>query len=210
MDPSLWITPLLILVAEICVVTIGTLRIIFVSRGHKYLAPMLGFFEILIWLFAISQIMQNLSDWACFLAFAVGFTLGNFFGIIIEKKLALGTVMVRIITHRDAAPLIAQLRLANFGVTSVLGQGAKGKVHVVMTVIKRRQLPEVVALIETHHPNAFYAVDELQSTNEGIFPVAERPGILPLPLVKLWSAKTFQPSFGSAVDMTARLPNTAD
>ena len=186
MELSALALPLLIFAAEVCVVTLGTLRIIFVARGRKFLAPTLGFFEVLSWLFAVSQIMQNLSDWMCFFAFALGFTLGNYFGILIEKMLALGTVIVRIITHRDAALLIEQLRAANFGVTEIDGQGAKGKVAIVMTVVKRKQLPAVVALIETHHPNAFYAVDDLQSAYEGIFPTPrKRPGIVPLPIFKL-------------------------
>src|ERR1044071_7902580 len=71
-----------IFLAEMCVVTIGTLRIIFVARGRKYLAPLLGFFEIMSWLFAIGQVMQNLDNPVCFLAFAAGFTLGNFLGIL--------------------------------------------------------------------------------------------------------------------------------
>jgi uncharacterized protein YebE (UPF0316 family) len=184
-DPSLFALPLLIFVAEVCVVTLGTLRIIFVARGQKVLAPLLGFFEILIWLFAISQIMQNLSNATCFVAYAVGFTLGNYLGIIIEKKLAMGTVIVRIITHREAVGLIDQMRAASFGVTTVEAQGATGTVQIVMTVVKRKQLPEVVALIETHHPNAFYAVDDLQSACEGIFPAAKsKAGIVPLPFFK--------------------------
>lgn len=190
MELSTLFLPVLILLAEVCVVTLGTLRIIFVARGAKIIAPMLGFFEILIWLFAISQILQNLNDWACFLAFALGFTLGNLFGILIEKKLAMGTSLVRIITHRNAGGLISQLRAARFGVTCVEGHGATGKVNIVMTVVKRKQLPEVTSLIETHHPNAFYAVDELQSACEGIFPVAsERPDVMPLPLFKILGGK---------------------
>ena len=186
MDASSLLIPLLIFVAEACVVTIGTLRIIFVGRGYKVLAPIFGFFEILLWLIAMRLVMQNLSDWMCFIAFALGFTLGNLFGILIEKKLAMGTVIVRVITHRDAAPLIKQLRLANFGVTGVEGQGASGKVQIVMTVVKRKQLPEIVALIETHHPNAFYAVDDVQSACEGIFPAGNsRPGIIPTPIFKM-------------------------
>src|SRR5438045_1109329 len=78
--------PLLVFFAELCVVTISTLRIIFISRGMKYLAPLLGFFEITIWLFAIGQVMQNLNDAGCFLGFASGFTLGNFLGVLIEKR----------------------------------------------------------------------------------------------------------------------------
>jgi uncharacterized protein YebE (UPF0316 family) len=179
--------PLLIFLAEVCVVTFGTLRIIFVARGQKILAPALGFFEVFIWLLAICQVMQNLSDWTCFIAFALGFMLGNYLGIIIEQKLALGTVIVRVITHRDAACLIEQLRAANFGVTCVEGKGTTGKVQIVMTIVKRKQLPEVVALIQTCHPGAFYAVDELQSACEGIFPAAKpKPGLVPLPFSKVF------------------------
>ena len=190
MDLSTFALPLVIFAAEMCVVTLGTLRIIFVARGQKILAPALGFFEVLIWLFAISQIMQNLSNWECFIAFALGFTLGNYLGIIIEKQLAMGTVNVRIITHRDAGDLIGQLRSANFGVTSIEGYGATGKVQIVMTVVKRKQLPVVIALIETHHPNAFYAVEELQSAYEGVFPSrTSNPGSLALPLVRMFTKK---------------------
>jgi uncharacterized protein YebE (UPF0316 family) len=185
-DLSTLLIPLLIFAAEVCVVTLGTLRIIFVARGQKALAPVLGFFESFIWLVAISQIMRDHSDWTCFIAFGLGFALGNYLGICVEKRLALGTVIVRIITHRDAGDLIARLRGANFGVTAVEGHGATGKVQIVMTVVKRKQLPRITALIETHHPSAFFSVDDLQSASEGIFPtVKERPGIIPLSLTNL-------------------------
>ena len=186
MDAWTYLTPLLIFAAEVCVVTLSTIRIIFVARGYKYLAPLFGFFEIVLWLFAIQQVMTNLSDWRCSLAFALGFALGNLLGILIEKKLAMGTLFVRVITHRDADTLIEQMRLANFGVTCVAGEGGTGKVQIVMTVIKRRQLPEIDALIQTYHPNAFYAVDDVQAACEGIFPTPkERPSIVPLPFGKL-------------------------
>src|SRR5262245_45199385 len=104
-----------IFVAEMCVVTVGTLRIIFIARGWRYLARFLGFVEVLPWLFAISQVMQHLSSPECFLAFALGFTAGNFLGMHIERKLAMGKVIVRVITHRDAADLLDELRAGNFG-----------------------------------------------------------------------------------------------
>src|SRR4051794_5677161 len=109
--------PLLIFLAEVCVVTLGTVRIISVSRGRKLLAPLLGFFEVAIWLFAIGQVMKNLGDLGCNLAFAGGFTLGNFLGILLEGRLALGTLLVRIITPRDTARLAEGLRAAGYGVT---------------------------------------------------------------------------------------------
>jgi uncharacterized protein YebE (UPF0316 family) len=93
--------PLLIFAAEVCVVTLSTVRIIFISQGRKFLAPLLGFFEVGTWLFAIGQVMKNLNDPSCYLAFAAGFTLGNFLGILLEGRLALGTLLVRVITPRD-------------------------------------------------------------------------------------------------------------
>src|SRR5204863_3968288 len=93
---------LAIFLAEMCVVTLGTLRIIFVARGRKYLAPLLGFFEILTWLFAIGQVMQNLNDPFCFFAFALGFTVGNFLGIVVETRLALGIATVRIFARQES------------------------------------------------------------------------------------------------------------
>ena len=187
--------PLVIFVAEMCVVTLATLRIIFIARGNKYLAPLLGFFEVLIWLFAISQVMQNLDDSACFIAFALGFTLGNFLGILIEKKLALGMAVVRIITSRPAQALIDNLRAAQFGVTSIEGQGATGPVQIVMTVVKRRRLEDVFEMIEAHHPNAFYAVDELQSASEGIFPDT-KPALIPALPSALKLLRQFRPGAG--------------
>jgi uncharacterized protein YebE (UPF0316 family) len=102
--------------------------------------------------------------------FAGGFALGTFPGISIERKLALGTAIVRIITNRPTQSLIDHLRAAKFGVTSIDGRGAAGPIQIFMTAVKRRQLEEVFDLIETHQPGAFYAVDDLQAASEGIFP----------------------------------------
>ena len=72
-----FLLPLLIFLARICDVTIGTMRIIMVSKGKKLLAPVLGFFEVLIWVMAIGKIMQNLSNPVCYIAYAGGFAIGN-------------------------------------------------------------------------------------------------------------------------------------
>src|SRR5215472_9446510 len=127
--------PFYIFLAEVCVVTISTMRTIFVARGMKFLAPLLGVFEVSIWLFAIGEVMKNLNDWRCSAAFAGGFTLGNFLGILLEAKLAMGSVGIHMITHQDASQLIDSLRAAEYGVTSIEAEGATGRVHVVYTVI---------------------------------------------------------------------------
>jgi uncharacterized protein YebE (UPF0316 family) len=164
--------PLLIFFAEMCVVTLSTMRIIFVSRGRRFLAPLLGFFEVCIWLFAVGQTMRHLDDLFCSVGFAGGFTLGSFFGILLERLLALGTVVIRIITSKDAELLLARLHEAGFGATSVDGQGATGPVKVVLSVVPRRRLGLVMALLKEIDPKLFYSIDDIQAASEGIFPRA--------------------------------------
>jgi uncharacterized protein YebE (UPF0316 family) len=171
--------PLFIFLAELCVITISTLRTIFVARGRKFLAPLLGFFEVSIWLFAIGQVMRNLSDLTCSAAFAGGFTLGNFLGVLLESKLALGNAVVRIITRKDAGDLIDALRSAGYGVTAVDARGSTGPVQIILTVIRRRDLGRVVALAKDFDPKVFYSVDEVKEAAEGVAPRRGLHGLLP-------------------------------
>ena len=188
--------PFLVFFAELCVVTLSTLRIIFIARGNKVLPPMLGFFEISIWLFAIGKVMQNLNDWTCFVAFAAGFTIGNFLGVMLEARLAIGNLVVRVITHRNGGDIVEALKAAEYGVTSIDAQGATGPVQVILTVIPRKELENVVALIKACDPKVFYSVDDLQSATAGVHPASgERarsllPGLLRWP----WPSRlrTFQ------------------
>ncbi len=173
--------PFYIFLAEVCVVTISTMRTIFVARGMKFLAPLLGMFEVSIWLFAIGEVMKHLNDWRCSAAFAGGFTLGNFLGILLEEKLAMGSVGIHMITHQDADQLIEALRAADYGVTCIKAEGATGPVHVVYTVIKRKNLAHVLTIARRSHPNVFYSVDDLHSAAAGVAPLTRRrwTGLIP-------------------------------
>ena len=126
---TLILLPVLIFLARVLDVSFGTIRIIFISRGRKYLAPVIGFFEILIWLVAIGKVMQNLDNVFCYVAYAGGFAAGNFTGMWIEEKLAMGTLIVQIITRQDASALMGSLKSSGFGVTAVPAQGTTGQVH---------------------------------------------------------------------------------
>ncbi len=170
---SLIILPLLIFAARVMDMTLGTIRIIFVSRGRKFLAPIFGFFEIIIWLFAIGQIMQHLTNITYYLAYAGGFTSGIFVGITIEEKMAMGTVVVRVITKKDAHELIECLKSAGYGVTSFDGQGGTGQVKLIYTTIKRKDTNKVVEIIRMFDPKAFFSIEEVRLANEGIFPSAK-------------------------------------
>lgn len=170
-DFIVWIIiPLLIFTARIIDVTLGTLRIIFVSKGRKWLAPAFGFVEVIIWLIAIGQVMQHLTNIACYLAYGAGFAAGTFIGITIEERLAVGLLVVRIVTAKDPGPLRATLIEGGYGVTAVDGQGANGPVKLIYTVIRRKDLPEVAARIHSVDPKAFYSTEEARTANEGVFP----------------------------------------
>jgi uncharacterized protein YebE (UPF0316 family) len=170
------ILPILIFLARICDVSLGTIRVIFISKGIRYLAPIIGFFEVIIWLLAIGQIMNNLTNFVAYIAYGAGFAAGTYIGMVIEEKISLGLVSVRIITKKDPRELIQYLRLNNYGVTSLDGEGGTGKVKMVFTIIKRQDLPHVVEIIKKFHPNAFYSVDDVKSVGEGIFPENRLPG----------------------------------
>jgi uncharacterized protein YebE (UPF0316 family) len=164
------ILPILIFIARICDVSLGTIRVIFVSRGYRHLAPILGFFEISIWLFAIGQIMRDINDISIYLAYAAGFATGTFVGIALEEKLSLGTVLVRIITKRDYTDLTGALRGAGYGLTTHAADGTQGQVTIVFTVVKRQDLPQVIEIIKRFNPHAFYSVEDVRHASEGIFP----------------------------------------
>ena len=171
-----WVVlPLLIFVSRVCDVTMGTLRIIFVSRGKKYLAPVIGFFESTIWLLAISQIMQNVSNVVCILAYAAGFATGNYVGILVEDKLAMGTLIIRIILSEGATGLQKRLYDAGFGVTSIDARGMSGDVKIIYTVIKRKDLGRSVEIIDGCGEKAFYSIEDAKSVKEGFFSAQSRP-----------------------------------
>lgn len=166
-----FVIPFLIFIARVLDVSLGTVRVIFISRGLKYMAPLIGFLEILIWLLAISQIMKNLSNPACYIAYAGGFAMGNFVGIWIAEKLSLGVVLIRVITAKDASQLVEFLKSADYGVTSVDGHGTTGQVKVIFTIVPRREAQSVVGLIKKFNPKAFYSIEEVGFVEKGIFPL---------------------------------------
>lgn len=168
------ITPALIFIARLIDVSIGTMRIIFLSRGHRAMAPLLGFVEILVWLLAIRQVFTQLDNPAAFVAYAGGFAAGNYLGLRIEAKLAIGLLAVRIITAEDSRDLIARLNAQDFGVTSMAARGVTGDVQLIFTIVPRRQMDRVTDIVRSLHPRAFISVSDVKSVTEGVFPPSWR------------------------------------
>jgi uncharacterized protein YebE (UPF0316 family) len=171
-----WVVlPGIIFLARLIDVALGTLRIIFVSRSMRKLAPLVGFFESLIWLFAISQIVLNLSNVMSYFAFAAGFATGNFVGIYLENKLSIGLLSVRVVTTEDGSDLINYLREHNFGVTSVSATGVSGRVRLIISVIKRKDLDEYIGIVKQFNPKAFISIEDVRSVKEGYFYQDSKP-----------------------------------
>lgn len=166
---SYGIMPFLIFLARICDVSIGTLRIIFVSKGKRNIAPILGFFEVLIWITAISKIMQNLDNYINYVAYAAGFATGNLVGMIIEEKLAIGIQMIRVFISEKGMELVTILNNNGFGATTVEAHGAKEKVHLVYTIVHRNEMEKALEVINAFNPRAFYTIEDVRAVNEGIF-----------------------------------------
>jgi uncharacterized protein YebE (UPF0316 family) len=158
-------------------VSIGTIRIVMVSKGHKIWAPILGFFEVLIWLIAITKIIQNLDNWLCYIAYGLGFAAGNYVGLIIEEKMALGIVKLQIITRMEAGKLIENLKAAGYGITHHNARGSNEDVSIIYSIIKRSEIRKVEGIIKTTNPKAFYSIEDIKFVNEGVFPLVPKTRI---------------------------------
>ena len=160
------ILPLFIFLARVFDVSIGTMRVIFISRGFKLFAALCGFFEILIWLMAITQIMKNLDNVYNYIAYASGFASGNYIGMIIEEKIALGNVLIRVVTQNDLQDLRDYMKTQNYGVTLLDAEGHYGNVKILFTVIPRQKLGPVISFIKNMNPQAFYTIEDIRFVNE--------------------------------------------
>jgi uncharacterized protein YebE (UPF0316 family) len=162
------VLPLLIILARIVDVSIGTIKIILIAKGNKTIAPILGFFEVLVWLLAVTRIFENLDNWVCYIAYAFGFALGSFIGIKIEEKLAIGVQIIRVITRKEASELIKVLRGKGFGVTSLEAEGSQGKVGILYSIVNRKSITEIVRIIKDYNPNAFYTIEDIRFVSQQI------------------------------------------
>jgi uncharacterized protein YebE (UPF0316 family) len=168
----IWVVlPVMVFFARLADVTLGTLRIIFISRGKRNVAPLLGFVEVFIWITIVSQIVSHAHNILAYLAYAAGFATGAFVGMYIEDRLAIGVQVILTIVQEKADVLTENLHRAGYGVTCVDGEGSNGPVKVVYTVYPRKYLKEILSIIHLTHPHAFLSIHDITSTQAGIFPL---------------------------------------
>lgn len=149
---------LLIMVMRIADVSIGTVRTILVVQGRKYLAGITGFVEVLIWVFAIRFIMQNLDQLPNLFGYAAGFGLGNIIGISLEQKIGLGYVQLTIISKFKTDDIVNKLRTMKYGVTILPGEGGSGGVSIAVLVAPRKFQKKILNIIDQIDPDAFITI----------------------------------------------------
>ncbi|MCB2205587.1 DUF2179 domain-containing protein [bacterium] len=162
--------PLLIFLARVIDVTLETIRIILISRGLKLVASIMGFFEILVWLIALGQIMQRLTDPINYIAYASGFAVGNYVGIWIENRLAMGLAILRIITQNNFMEIVIAIQSMGYGTTYVEAHGEKGPGVIVFAVVKRKDVRNITTVIRKIDHDAFYTVEDVRSVSQATFP----------------------------------------
>ncbi len=165
--PVAWV-PVFIFFARILDVSLGTLRIVFVSRGLRTTATIVGFVEILIWITVVAQVFQNLDNWVNYVAFAGGFAAGTFVGMTIEHKLKMGVQICRIISQHDTSVFIQQLASNDFRVTAMDAEGTQGEVKILFIIVRRKRIQELTRLIYEFDPKAIYSIEDVKHASEFI------------------------------------------
>ncbi|HEX7090908.1 MAG TPA: DUF2179 domain-containing protein [Longimicrobiales bacterium] len=166
--------PLLIFCLRIFDVSISTIRVLLAVRSHRMAVPVLGFFEVSVWIIAVGSAIRNLESIWHVLGYAGGFAAGNFVGLWIEEKLAFGYATVRIVSTHGGVELAEALRDRGFGVTEFSGHGREGPVEVVYTVLRRRDVPQIFEEVERWDPQAFVTVEEPRQVRSGWRPARRR------------------------------------
>ena len=163
--------PLLIFVMRIADVSLATVRMLLIMRNARLWAPLIGFFEVLIWLLAAGTAIQHLDSPLHVLGYAGGFAAGNWVGLLLEERLAFGFASVQVFAPVHGSELASALRAFGHGVTQIQGRGGEGPVDLIMSVVKRKDLPAVSALVNDLAPESFVSVEEPTAIQHGwLFP----------------------------------------
>jgi uncharacterized protein YebE (UPF0316 family) len=173
LDQHLWLWPVFIIIARVIDVSLGTIRTITVVRGHRLIAAVRGFFEVLIWVTAVSGVLTDITLLKL-LSYAVGFALGNFCGILIESRIGLGTQMVTFISRHRTHSVAFALRLAGYPVTEIEAHGRQSQIALCFAILSRRRVPEAVAIAQHTDEDVRVVIQDVRTTTLG-FPASPHP-----------------------------------
>ena len=161
-----WLIPI-IFFARVVDVSLGTFRFIMVIRGHGLVATLVGFVESMVWILAVGGVIANLDQWYLVIAYAAGFASGNWVGIWLESRAAIGTELVRAISKNSEHLLADTLREAGYRPVRLAGStGSQAPVEVILVVVPRRKVPSLVKIIHEVDPEAVYTVSDIKTVHD--------------------------------------------
>ncbi|MGH4050825.1 MAG: DUF2179 domain-containing protein [Clostridium sp.] len=160
---------LFIFFAKIIEVSLTTIRIVLITRGEKLYGSIIGFFEVLIWLYVIGTMLDGINEAPLkMVTYASGFACGNYIGCILEEKLALGLITINaIVSLKDGKTLAQMLRAQNVGVTIIDGEGIKEEKKMLILHVKRKRRSEILRLIQNSGINAVISLVDAKTIYGG-------------------------------------------
>ncbi|MFH1502534.1 MAG: DUF5698 domain-containing protein [Candidatus Eisenbacteria bacterium] len=156
------LTGVVVFLFRIVDVSLGTIRTISTVQGRTRTAFLLGFVEVSLWLAVIATIVSRVAERPILGVFyALGFSTGNVVGILIERRLAFGHTVLRVFTREKGEGLAQELREAGHSVTCFEGTGRSGPVVEVCVVCRRKALKEILPIVGSVVPDAFYVTESV-------------------------------------------------
>ncbi|MCJ8500171.1 DUF2179 domain-containing protein [Desulfatitalea alkaliphila] len=171
-DSAVLVTGMIVFVARICDVAIGTVRTIVTVQGRTVIAFFLAFVEIVIWVLVASAVLNQVREQPLLVVFyALGYATGNVMGIVVERKLAFGLIILRVISRNAGQILAATLRAKGQPVTVFHGEGMSGPVDELYIACRRRDLKWLITDVSETDPNAFYVIEQARDVSKVLRPV---------------------------------------
>jgi len=168
-DPHAWLFALLIFFLRVGDMSLDTIRVLFMVRGKKLLVWVLGFFQALIFVVAISSVLTQLNNVLNIIGYATGFATGNIVGMMIENKLAIGHVLVNIISSNRGSFIAERLRASGYAVTEIAGRGMNGTVFELHASVLRKDVSQVETIVLESDPQAFVTAEDVRPVRRGFW-----------------------------------------
>jgi len=169
LSDNIWISALVIFLLRVTDMSLDTMRMLFVVRGKKPIAWILGFIQSLVFVIAISTVLANLNNIMNVIGYAAGFASGNVLGMLIEERLAIGHIAMRVISTKNGTQIAAALRKRGFAVTEIKARGKDGKVEILNSSILRRDVGRFEDLVTKTEPSAFVTAEDIRPIHRGFW-----------------------------------------
>jgi len=168
-SPAAWLNAMLIFGLRITDMSLDTLRVLFVVRGQKRIAWVLGFFQSAVFVIAITRVLADLNNPLVIFGYAAGFATGNVLGIMIEERLAVGHIQLQIISRRRGVAVAKALRLNGYGVTEIAAKGKDGTVKLLTVSVLRKDAARARRVAHDTDEEAFITSEDVRPVRRGFW-----------------------------------------